>query len=189
MKSTLDDLIEFEGEKFLVNRTGKILLGIRDDNVIHFYPDSDIRPNDIINLISTNENFYIIDVKSLYFLKKIDSLEAKYLTETEFKNRNTENQSTNKPTTIFNITNANNSVIGTNPVGNYNFGFTGIEKLIEKKSTNIHEFDAFLAVLKNTLETERCPKGIMANFSDLLKKHSWLSSPVAQLLLSHFFAK
>lgn len=183
--STLDDFIKFEGETFFVERTKQTLSGIRTDNTIEFYPDSDIKASDTVILTSTKERFHIVEVKSVHFLGEIDHISAKYLTETAFKKDKVKNTST----TIFNISNATNSVIGTNPIGNYTYGFTDIEKLIQRKAPNSHEFDAFLAVLKNTLETERCPKGILANFSDLLQKHEWLSSPIAQLLLSHFFAK
>ena len=170
-------------------RTNQVLSVLKNTSnnkkVLQFSPETDVKVGDVITLEDTNEKFHIVDIESCYFQKKLDHINAFYFTETEF---NKTKESTIKQN-IFNITNSPNSVIGTNPVATYNYGIQDVEKLILSNAQNPHDYDDLISALKEIIQTEQIPKGKLEKFADLIVKHSWLSTPIATLLLNHLMSK
>lgn len=74
------------------------------------------------------------------------------------------------------------------------FDFDLLDKLITKNSsagsTDRQELEDLKALLQS-IQNQQTPveKGALAKFSDLMEKHSWLSSPIASFLISQFFSK
>ena len=64
-----------------------------------------------------------------------------------------------------------------------------LAKVIVENGYSTEDFKELLETLKTALENDNCQKGFLSRFGDTLSKHAWLSSPIAQLLISHFFAK
>ncbi|WP_371367646.1 hypothetical protein SRRS_15070 [Sporomusa rhizae] len=67
--------------------------------------------------------------------------------------------------------------------------FTDIEKLIKQNLQNVTEKETLMDainVLKNMIECQKpIEKGGLAAISPFLEKHSWLSSPIASILLQY----
>lgn len=177
------------GVDFKNKRTNQTVKGLKNSykgvKILQFYPDTNLQVGDVLVFIETGEKFYLTDIQSMLWGKRVDHLNATYETESEHKKADSKEIATN----VYNIQNANQSVIGTNAIGNFSYNFSDLETLIAEKAQNPQDFNAFLAVLQNSLENGQCPRGVMQRFADMLSKHSWLTGPIAQLLLSHFFAK
>jgi hypothetical protein len=95
--------------------------------------------------------------------------------------------SASKPSQItFNIQNATNSVIGTNPIGNYQISIRDLEDLISTKATTPKEFEPLIEALKSINSQDQIPKGFLSRFKKELQENSWLSGPLAQFLLQYF---
>lgn len=99
------------------------------------------------------------------------------------------------PSLHFSVEN-NYGAVGTNTniTINNSFDFDLLDKLITKNSsagsTDRLELEELKALLQS-IQNQQSPveKGALAKFSDLMEKHSWLSSPIASFLISQFFSK
>lgn len=120
----------------------------------------------------------------MFWQKKVDHINATYQTEAERQQSNN-----NSTAPIFNIQTANNSVIGINPQGTFQYGITNLEELIHQQAPHDPIFDDLLTTLKEQLKSSHPEKGSLSKFSDLIAKHAWLSGAIAQTLLSYFVAK
>lgn len=90
--------------------------------------------------------------------------------------------------TVFNIQNAQGSVIGTHNTANFtgNFDFSTVERRIEAEGgEDKEELREVVAELRSLLERgSTVEKGFLAGYNAHLKKHEWLADAVAGWLLN-----
>ena len=148
---------------------------------IGFRPLTDIKPGDcLINPV--NEKLYVVDIQTDIHRGQPFQLKAYYQTEVEYS------APTTPQSTIFNINNANNSVIGNNNVLNINY--TDCLQKLKKSIENSNEADkeelSKIVSLLELIVEDNIPvkKGLLSKFSDIIAKHSWLASQITTLLLS-----
>ncbi len=148
---------------------------------IGFEPGTDIKIGDCI-INDVGDKSYVIDVQTDYFGGEAYQLKAYYQTEAEHQIQDV------SQSVIFNINNANGSVIGNNNVLNidYNANLRELRKTISGSNPeDKEELDKIVSLLELIVE-DNVPikKGILSKFTDLLAKHSWLSTQVAAVLLN-----
>lgn len=95
-------------------------------------------------------------------------------------------------TTNYNVTNANNSIIGDNANNNtFNVGVSieDLQLLVEQNLSDREERKEILTTLSSLLEkmesNQPLEKGFLEKISDKLQKCSWLSSPVTALIIRY----
>ena len=179
MISTLHTFLQMDGRYFVNERTHEKILAIQNrlngKECIQYEGKKDIIVGDILTIPDTNERFQITRLKSSVdlFDKSILLFDAFYEDLTILHRH-----SASKPSQItFNIQNATNSVIGTNPIGNYQ---------ISIKATTPKEFEPLIEALKSINSQDQIPKGFLSRFKKELQENSWLSGPLAQFLLQYF---
>lgn len=189
MISTLHTFLQMDGRYFVNERTHEKILAIQNrlngKECIQYEGKKDIIVGDILTIPDTNERFQITRLKSSVdlFDKSILLFDAFYEDLTILHRHN----SASKPSQItFNIQNATNSVIGTNPIGNYQISIRDLEDLISTKATTPKEFEPLIEALKSINSQDQIPKGFLSRFKKELQENSWLSGPLAQFLLQYF---
>ncbi|WP_370842477.1 hypothetical protein [Megasphaera sp.] len=188
MISTLHTFLQMDGRYFVNERTHEKILAIQNrlngKECIQYEGKKDIIVGDILTIPDTNERFQITRLKSSVdlFDKSILLFDAFYEDLTILHRH-----SASKPSQItFNIQNATNSVIGTNPIGNYQISIRDLEDLISTKATTPKEFEPLIEALKSINSQDQIPKGFLSRFKKELQENSWLSGPLAQFLLQYF---
>lgn len=143
---------------------------------VGFAPDSDIQIGDI--LINSNIKYYVIDIDTQCWQGEIVSIKAYYQTTPPIES--------NSNSTIYNISNAQNSIIGNQQqaiLNNSSFSIEDLQQLIELYGASDKErLNQLSALLDNTLKADDFKKSKFSKFSDLLAKHSWLPTAVAQVI-------
>lgn len=149
---------------------------------IGFEPGTDIKVGDwMINPM--NERYYVRDTKTTFFQGKPHTLNAYYLTESEYE----ENQSASS--NVFNIGTAYGSIIGTqsSAVLNYNESIENFRRLVDEQENQKEkeQMNQIISLLE-MITTDQIPvqKGLFSRFSDLMEKHSWISGTIASTILS-----
>ena len=142
---------------------------------INFYPDADIQIGDI--LINSGIKFYIVDIDTQTWQGSITSKKAYY--QTTIPN--------NQPlSTVFNINNASNSIIGNQQSAIFNnssFDFEDFKHLIELYGNNDkQQLYELTSLLKESIDKDDLHKSNLAKFGDLIAKHSWLPLAISQIL-------
>lgn len=184
-----DNMVEVMGKNLSVYRNGVKIYStkgvISKDAIFDFPYDSDIQIGDTIVVDITKDEYLVQKIrKELCILSdEIDFLEVDCTPQPK------ESNSSIPRNIIYNIGTANNSTFGDNTVINYNVTFNTLEKVIVENGYSTEDFKELLETLKTAIENDNCQKGFLSRFGDTLSKHAWLSSPIAQLLISHFFAK
>lgn len=145
---------------------------------IEFFPDVDIKIGDI--LINSNINYYVIEIDTQTWMGNISSIQAFYQT--------TPIQEIQPNSTIYNINNASNAIIGNQQsaiINNSNFDINQLKDLIELYGANDKEqLYELTDLLKQSLEKDDFKKSKLSKFSDLIAKHSWLPLAIAQVVAS-----
>ncbi|MDW8517593.1 hypothetical protein [Priestia flexa] len=112
----LGRFMEMGGEKFEVFRNGEKISEVeglpnREETTqkayVGFYPSTDIKPGDWIRGKTSNNHFFIEDIKSHIVHGKVFQKKGYYLTEIEYKKSNEEE---GKVTIIYNLNGANSRV-------------------------------------------------------------------------------
>lgn len=149
---------------------------------VGFEPGTDIRTGDwLINPL--NERFYVRDAKTTFFQGQPHSLNAYYLTESEYKEQQT------TASNVFNIGTAYGSVIGTQSCVtlNYNESIENFRKQVaeQEDSPDKEQMNQIISLLE-MITTNQLPvqKGLLSRFSALMEKHAWISNAVSSTILS-----
>lgn len=168
-------------EKGLINReksTGRAYIG--------FMPGTDIKTGDTL-INPSGDVFYIIETLTDSFQGKPHQLKAYYQTERERQ------MSAQASKTVFNIQNAYGSVIGNENCATINYN-TSIQTLKEhvkqSDSPDKESMEKIVSLLEMMVNNQVPPsKGLFSKFSDVMERHSWLSSSVAATILGWLMSK
>lgn len=143
---------------------------------IQFFPDIDIQIGDI--LINSNIKYYVIDVDTQTWMGKVSSIKAYYQTRPPVEQQT--------PSTVFNISNASNSIIGNQQqaiLNNSSFNIEDLRKLIELYGANDkQQLYELSSQLEQLLKNDDFHKSKLSKFSDLISRHSWLPTAIAQII-------
>lgn len=193
MPSSLEQFMDMGGEVFIILRDGRQAheaKGLPNHerpsgrSYVGFLPGTDVRPGDWIRGKTSGNEFYVVDTVTDVVHGKPFQLKAFCLTRAELAQR----QRTEVPT--FSIQTAVGSIIGTQMSAHVVFTLPDLEALVRHHGLE-HDHDIRLLIdeLKKMERQPAVTKGCLARFSDLLAKHAWLSSAVAQALLSWLLSK
>ncbi len=173
-------MIEFE-----LYRNSKLvatLLGLKNfepntgKKFIQFYPDANIQIGDVLK--NSNISYYIIDVDTQSWLGKIDCINAYYQTTPPIEQNNN--------STVYNISNAQNSIIGNQQqaiLNNSSFNIDDLKQLIELYGADDkQQLYKLSSQLQQLLDKDDFHKGKLSKFGDLIAKHSWLPTAIAQII-------
>ena len=148
---------------------------------IGFYPNVDIQVGDILSTPNSNIKYYIVDIDTATYMGEIYQIKAYY--------KNSQPVNNYESSTIFNINNPQNSIIGTQQsaiLNNSNFNIDDLKQLIELYGSNdkqqLHELSS---LLKECLEKDDFHKSKLSKFSDLIAKHSWLPLAISQIIAGY----
>jgi len=182
----IDRMIDFEvyrNNKFIFNTKGlKNIENTTNKRYIGFYPFAEIEIGDI--LINSHIKYYIIDIDTLTWMGQVSEIKAYYQTTPP---------NSNQPNSIiYNINKAENSIIGNQQsaiINNPSFNIDELKQLIEMYGNNDkQQLYELTSLLEDSLKKDNFHKSKLSKFSDLIAKHSWLPSAIAQIIagyLSH----
>lgn len=153
--------------------------GLKSSNVprkvINFFPEVDIQIGDIF--INSGIKYYVTEVDTQTYKGETFAKKAYYTT------------SIPKPqtdSTVFNINNAPNSIIGNQQsaiLNNSHFNIDDLKQLIalygENDKQQLYELTFFL---KDCLDKDDFHKSKLSKFGDLIAKHSWLPLAISQII-------
>lgn len=153
--------------------------GLKNSNssrkVIDFFPEVDIQIGDIF--INSGIKYYVIEVDTQTYKGETFAKKAYYTTSVS---------KTQDNSTIFNINNASNSIIGNQQsaiLNNSNFNIDDLKQLIalygENDKQQLYELTSFL---KDCLDKDDFHKSKLSKFGDLIAKHSWLPLAISQVI-------
>ena len=144
---------------------------------IGFYPDVDIQIGDVLSIPNSSVKYYITDIDTSTYNGEIYQIKAYY------QNASPSSQTTS---TIYNIGNASNSIIGNQQqaiLNNSSFSIEDLKKLVELYGNNDKEqLYELVSLLQKSLEDDDFHKSKLSKFSDLIAKHSWLPTAIAQIV-------
>ncbi len=144
---------------------------------IGFYPDADIQIGDVLSVPNSSVKYFVIDIDTSIYSGKIYQLKAYYQNSAP----TAENSST-----VYNITNSPNSIIGNQQqaiLNNSSFNIDDLKELIELYGANDkQELYELSSQLQELLKNDDFHKSKLSKFSDLIAKHSWLPVAIAQII-------
>lgn len=174
------------GESLQVARGRELLTveGIRthDKRKVLFEPGTDVQPGDWLTTES-GHRYYVHDTSVQMYDQRPFSLEASYQTEAE------QEAASEPQAATFNIFgNTYGSNIGTQQnaqVLQPTFTFGDLELEIERRGGDDAEaLKEMVSEVRATLENQdSLSRGRLMEWSALLNEHSWITGPIAQLLL------
>ena len=186
----LDVFLQNFGQEFSVERNGEVVathegLPNKESNggtkYIGFRPGVDIQPGDwVIN--TSGERFYVKNRETQSPFGKPYQLKIYYDTEFDYNRQ----QSTTQ--TVFNITNASGSVIGN--YNNVSISYTKTlnelrDKVENNDSPDKTELQNIVKLLEMIVDNKvPVSKGIFSKFSDVMERHSWITSAIASTILT-----
>lgn len=164
----------FKGLKNIENGSNK--------RYINFFPQVDIQIGDI--LLNSNIKYYVIDIDTQTWNGQIASIKAYYQTTPPSNNY--------ESSTVYNINNPSNSIIGNQHsaiINNSNFSIDDFKQLIELYGdNNKQQLYELTSQLNEVLKKDDFHKSKLSKFSDLIAQHSWVALSIAQIIagyLSH----
>lgn len=185
-----DTFLKLDGQKFNVERNGSIIAtydGLTNTSstgkdYIGFRPEADIKPNDwLINC--AGERFYVKDKKTEIINGKPNELKAYYDSEVDYNNKQTQPTSN-----IFNITNANNSIIGNNNTVSlsYSESLDNLKNEVQNSTTpDKQELKEIVALLELILNNKvPASKGIFSKFSAVMERNSWITGSIMSTIFA-----
>lgn len=148
---------------------------------IGFYPDVDIQIGDVLFTSNSSIKYFVIDVDTATYMGEIYQIKAYY--------QNTSPVVEQTSSTVYNISNASNSIIGNQQsaiINNSSFNIDDLKELIELYGANDKEklYD-LTSLLEQTLKNDDFHKSKLSKFSDLIAKHSWLPTAIAQIISAY----
>lgn len=187
----LEFFLQRNGISYSIERNGALihrsLTGVPNTETssgkkfIGFMPGTDIQQNDILTN-PAGEVIYITDTQTQFIHQEQYQLKAYYQTKYE-KAYNTQS---NSP--VFNIGTAYGSVIGTQQsvTVNYKDSLRATKKQIEDSdSPDKEELQQIISLLEMIVNNQLPPqKGLLSKFSAVLERNSWITSPIASVLIS-----
>lgn len=187
MRSMFPRNLATNGQPFTNLRTNITFDGILVANQakprIDFENHIDVKSTDwLIN--SIGERLYVTELISL----SEDYKSCYYISEHKFNQ-----QKQNAPTFSINANTIENSIIGTqlNATINLNKQIEQLKDTVLRSTSSDKEellkIISSLEDLKNNQES--IPKGFLAKFSETLAKNSWITTPIANFLLSLFLSQ
>lgn len=145
---------------------------------IGFFPDVDIQIGDIF--INSGIKYYVTEVDTQTFKGETFAKKAYYTTSISKSQPNS---------TVFNINNASNSIIGNQQsaiLNNSHFNIDDLKQLIEIYGENDkQQLYELTSLLKDSLDKDDFHKSKLSKFSDLIAKHSWLPTAIAQIISAY----
>ena len=188
---SLEFFLQRNGISYSIERNGALihrsLTGVPNTETssgkkfIGFMPGTDIQQNDILTN-PAGEVIYITDTQTQFIHQEQYQLKAYYQTKYE-KAYNTQS---NSP--VFNIGTAYGSVIGTQQsvTVNYKDSLRATKKQIEDSdSPDKEELQQIISLLEMIVNNQLPPqKGLLSKFSAVLERNSWITSPIASVLIS-----
>lgn len=182
--------INERGIMFKVERNGSIVSELKglpnhekstSRQYIGFMPDSDVQAGDwLIN--PANERLYVLDTITNFFLQQKSQLKAYYQTVAEH------NTKTEQATTIFNIENPTNSVIGTQTNVTVNIDNSiheAKEQVNSSDSEDKEELQQIISLLEMVVNNQvPAQKGLLSKFTSVIQRNSWIASPISSILLN-----
>lgn len=188
--SITEEFIEMNGIMFKVERNGSVIAELKGRQQIEdktsrkyvgFFVGSDVKPGDWI-MKPSGERLYILDTFTDSAFGEETELKAYFQTEVE-RNSKPEPQST-----VFNIGTANNSVIGNQSHFTVNVTASLQEARNQIDSSNSNEkeeLQKIIDLLENVVNNQvPMNPGMLARFSALMQRNSWIISPVASAVLN-----
>lgn len=187
----LEFFLQRNGISYSIERNGALihrsLTGVPNTETssgkkfIGFMPGTDIQQNDILTN-PAGEVIYITDTQTQFIHQEQYQLKAYYQTKYE-KAYNTQS---NSP--VFNIGTAYGSVIETQQsvTVNYKDSLRATKKQIEDSdSPDKEELQQIISLLEMMVNNQLPPqKGLLSKFSAVLERNSWITSPIASVLIS-----
>lgn len=173
-----NQMIEFEiyRNSQLISKTKGLKNSYQGKIYVEFFPDVDIQAGDILK--HSNINFYIINTDIQTWMGEVSAIKAYYQTTPPTEQNNN--------SIIYNIGNASNSIIGNQQqaiLNNPSFNIEDLKQLIELYGDNdksqLYELSFQLQQL---LDKDDFRKGTLSKFSDLIAKHAWLPTAIAQII-------
>lgn len=143
---------------------------------VEFFPDVDVQIGDI--LVNSNIKYYIVDVDTQTWCGQISAIKAFYQTRPPVEHQSS--------STVYNIGTASNSIIGNQQqaiLNNSSFSIDDLKELIELYGAgDKNQLYELTAQLQQLLEKDDFHKSKLSKFSDLIAKHSWLPTAIAQII-------
>lgn len=143
---------------------------------VEFFPEVDIQAGDILKHM--NMTLYVTSTDFQTWMGEISAIKAYYQTTPPVEQ--------NHNSTVFNIGTASNSIIGNQQqaiLNNSAFNIDDFKQLIElyggSDKSQLYELSSQLQQL---LAKDDFHKSKLSKFSDLIAKHSWLPTAIAQII-------
>lgn len=185
MQTPFMAMVNSLGTTYSIERDSKPLITLKGilntDKMSHrryvgFLPDSDVQTGDWI--VDTKGNrFFVVSTETL--MVRDQPIERQCFIST--------NEKASSTTTIFNITNASGSVIGTQNQVTFNYQ-TSLDQLKNEVSSVTSPDKAELQQIITLLELivdDKIPvqKGMFSKFASAMERNSWITGSVASTLL------
>ncbi len=177
------------GEDFRVERGDELFVaeGImnRERKEIRFRPKTGVRPGDWL-IAGSGKRYYIHETDVQTFQRKPLAIVASYRTQAEQERELSPPELPQSQ--VFNVYgNAYGSVFGNqqNVRLEQTFTFEELERQIEERGgEDADALKEMVAAIRGTLESQdSLSRGRLAEFSELLNRHAWITGPIAQMLL------
>lgn len=186
MKSLVLSMIERNGTEFVVTRNNlsHIEKGAKNklDGVacLCFDYSADVKTGDKLENPAGNQ-YFVSDVETIFESGKPAYLKVVYRTAAQIKQET-------KTGTVFNIQNAYGSIIGNNNQGTANY-YAALDDLKDRVSADNSpdkgDMEKIVSLLEAIVSDKVKPsRGLFSKFSEVMERHSWLSSSVAGTILS-----
>ena len=148
---------------------------------IGFYPDIDIQIGDVLSTPNSDIKYFVVDIDTATYMGEIYQIKAYYQNTSPVVNQTS--------STVYNISNASNSIIGNQQsaiINNSSFNIDDLKELVELYGTNDKEqLYELTSLLEQTLKEDDFHKSKLSKFGDLIAKHSWLPTAIAQIISAY----
>lgn len=184
-----ETFLNMHGISITVKREGeedRIIRGLLNQDqttgkeYVGFRPGTDIKVGDLM-VTPAGDRMFVSDVKTNFFRGKPEELTAYYQTEAE------RNAAKSAPTIVNIGGNAYGVAVGNgnSAIINYAASIQTIkEEAVKTSPADQAVIERIVALLEMVVNNQVPPsKGLFSKFSDVMERHSWLSSAVASTIL------
>lgn len=144
--------------------------------MIEFFPNCQIQIGDV--LINSGIKYYIIDIDTQTWMGEVAAIKAYYQT--------TLPENIHSNSTVFNINNPTNSIIGNQQsaiINNSSFSIEDLKQLIELYGQeDKNRLNELISLLQDCLAKDDFHKSKLSKYSDIIAKHSWLPLAISQII-------
>lgn len=191
MNLTIDGALDLAGEPFVIERGGEKQAETdgqrrKKERRIDFRPNTDIQPGDWVVAKLSGNRFYIYETDVYVVQRRPFSKQAYYRTEAEYES--SESTPLSSAPVVFNIFGDNYASNIASPRAQINqptFTFGNLYEEIERRGDGDSEaLTEMVRNIENSLERkEDLSHSWLIKYSELLDRHSWITGPIAQLLM------